>query len=119
MTSGAGLGRREARRQGLGTAAVPNDKKAAEPLPVQPRGCFGVLSVEDGNLGLWGDTNQAGLGLNADTHAKKRGELAGFLRHGDNGGTIGDTDNATGVAVQADDITGTETEWIRGFHLEL
>jgi hypothetical protein len=35
-TFGAGLGRREARRQGLGTAQVPNDKKTAEPLPVQP-----------------------------------------------------------------------------------
>jgi hypothetical protein len=27
LPSGAGLGRREARRQGLGTAQVPNDKK--------------------------------------------------------------------------------------------
>ena len=27
LTSGAGLGRREARRQGLGTAQVPNGKK--------------------------------------------------------------------------------------------
>jgi len=27
LPSGAGLGRREARRQGLGTARVPNDKK--------------------------------------------------------------------------------------------
>ena len=62
--------------------------------------------------------NQAGLGLNADTHAKKRCELAGLLGHGDNGGTIGDTDNATGLAVQVDDIASAETEWIRGFHLE-
>ena len=37
LPSGAGLGRREARRRGLGTAQVPNDKKTAEPLPVQPR----------------------------------------------------------------------------------
>jgi len=36
LPSGAGLGRREARRQGLGTSRVPNDKKTAEPLPVQP-----------------------------------------------------------------------------------
>ena len=119
LSSGAGLGRREARRRGLGTAAVPKDKKVVEPLPVQPRGCFGVLSVEDGNIGLWGDTNQAGFGLNADTHAKKRGELSRLLRHGHNGGTLADTDNATRLAVQVDDITGTETEWIRGFHLEL
>jgi hypothetical protein len=67
---------------------------------------------------LWRDTDQAGLGLNADTHAKKRGELAGLLRHGHNGGTITDTDNATRLAVQADDISRTETEWIKGFHLE-
>ena len=36
LPSGAGLGRREARRRGLGTAQVPNDRKTAEPLPVQP-----------------------------------------------------------------------------------
>jgi PAS domain-containing protein len=40
LTSGAGLGRREARRRGLGTAQVPNGRKTAEPLPVQPCGCF-------------------------------------------------------------------------------
>jgi Zn-dependent M28 family amino/carboxypeptidase len=68
---------------------------------------------------LWGDTNQAGLGLNADTHAKKRGELARLLGHGDNGGTLADADNAARLAVQADDIASTETEWIEGFHLEL
>jgi hypothetical protein len=56
--------------------------------------------------------------LNADTNAKKRGELAGFLRHGDNGGTIADTDNATRLAVQTDDIASTETEWKEGFHLD-
>ena len=37
---GAGLGWREAQRRGLGTAPVPNDRKTAEPLPVQPHGCF-------------------------------------------------------------------------------
>jgi hypothetical protein len=57
--------------------------------------------------------------LNADTHAKKRGELAGLLGHGDNGGTLADADNAAWLAVQADDIASTETEWIKGFHLEL
>jgi hypothetical protein len=56
--------------------------------------------------------------LNADTHAKKGGELAGLFGHGDNGGTIADADNATRLAVKADDIASTETEWIRGFHLE-
>jgi hypothetical protein len=56
--------------------------------------------------------------LNADAHAKKRGEFAGLLGHGDNGGTLADTDNATRLAVQADDIASTETEWIKGFHLE-
>ena len=67
---------------------------------------------------MWRDTNQSGLGLNADTHAKKRGELPRLLRHGDNGGTIADTDNPARLAVQADDITGTETEWIEGLHWE-
>jgi hypothetical protein len=56
--------------------------------------------------------------LNADTHAKKRGELAGFLCHGDNGGTLADADNATGLAIQPDDIASTETEWKEGFHLD-
>jgi hypothetical protein len=67
---------------------------------------------------LWGDTNQGGLGLNADTHAKKGGELAGLLGHGDNGGTLADADNAARLAVKADDIASTETEWKEGFHLE-
>jgi hypothetical protein len=57
--------------------------------------------------------------LNADTHAQKRGEFAGLLRHGDNGGTIGDTDNAARLAVKADDIASAESEWGKGFHLEL
>jgi hypothetical protein len=56
--------------------------------------------------------------LNADTHAKKGGELARLLRHGDNGGTIADTDNATRLAVQSDDIASPETEWKKGFHLD-
>jgi hypothetical protein len=68
---------------------------------------------------LWRDANQTGFRLNADTHAKKGRELARLLGHGHNGGTLADTDNATRLAVQVDDITGTETEWIRGFHLEL
>jgi hypothetical protein len=68
---------------------------------------------------LWRDTNQAGLGLNADTHAEKGGELARLFRHGDNGGTLADAKNPAWLAVQADDIASAETEWIRGFHLEL
>ena len=32
-----GARRREARRRGFGTAQVPNDKRAAEPLPAQSR----------------------------------------------------------------------------------
>ena len=57
--------------------------------------------------------------MNADTHAKKRGEFAGLLGHGDNGGTIGDADNAARLAVKADHVASTETEWKKGFHLEL
>jgi hypothetical protein len=68
---------------------------------------------------LWGDANQTGLGLNADMHAKKRGELARLLGDGNNSGTVGDTDNAAWLAVKADHVAGTETEWIKGFHLEL
>jgi hypothetical protein len=78
----------------------------------------GVLAVKNGHVGLWRDTNQGGLGLNADTHAKKRGELAERFRHGDNGRTLADADNATRLAVQADDIASTETEWKEGLHLE-
>jgi len=102
----------------LGTAAVSNAGKTAEPLPVEPCECFGFLTIEDGDFGLWRDTNQAGFGLNTDTNAKKGGELAGLLGHGHNGGTLADTDNATRLAVQADDIASAESEWIRGFHLE-
>jgi hypothetical protein len=57
--------------------------------------------------------------LNADTHAKKRGELAEWFGHGDNSGTVADTDNPAQLAVQANDIASTETEWIGSFHLEL
>jgi hypothetical protein len=57
--------------------------------------------------------------LNADAHAKKRGELAGLLGHGNNGGTIADTNNPAWLAVQADDIASAETEWKIGLHLEL
>jgi hypothetical protein len=56
--------------------------------------------------------------LNADTHAKKRGEFAGLFRHGDNGGTLADPDNTARLAVQADDIASAETEWKEGFHFE-
>jgi hypothetical protein len=56
--------------------------------------------------------------LDADTHAKKRREFAGLLRHGYNGGTLADADNATLLAVQADDIASAETKWKEGFHLE-
>jgi hypothetical protein len=57
--------------------------------------------------------------LNADTHAKKRGEFAGLFGHGDNGGTLADTDNAARLAVQADYVASAETEWKEGFHLAL
>jgi hypothetical protein len=68
---------------------------------------------------LWRDANQTGLGLNADTHAKKRREFAGLFGHGNNGGTLADADNATGLAVKTNHVAGTEAEWIKGFHLEL
>jgi hypothetical protein len=44
LPSGAGLGWREAQRRGLGTAQVPNDRKTAEPLPVQPREFFRAVN---------------------------------------------------------------------------
>ena len=62
LTSGAGLGRREARRQGLGTAQVPNDRKTAEPLPVQPRGCFGVQRLRMGTSDCGEIRTKPGLG---------------------------------------------------------
>jgi hypothetical protein len=77
-----------------------------------------VSTVENRNVGLRRDTNQTGFGLNADTHAKKGGELTGLLRHGHNGGAIADAENAARLAVQADDIARAETEWIKGLHLE-
>ncbi len=52
------------------------------------------------------------------THAKKRGELTRLFRHGDNGGTIADAENAAWLSVQADDIASAETEWKEGLHLE-
>jgi hypothetical protein len=80
---------------------------------------FRGSTVKDGDFGLWRDTNQTGFGLNADTHAKNRRELAGLFGHGDNGGTIGDAENSARLAVQADDIASAETEWKIGLHLEL
>ena len=77
-----------------------------------------VSTVENRNVGLRRDTNQTGFGLNADTHAKKGGELAGLLGHGDNGGTLADAQNAARLAVQVDDIASAKTEWIKGLHLE-
>jgi hypothetical protein len=41
---GAGLGQRDAQRQGLGTVQVPQRQKAVEPFPVQPRESFGVVN---------------------------------------------------------------------------
>jgi len=55
--------------------------------------------------------------LNTDTHAKKRGELAGLLGHGHNGGTLADAENAARLAVQSDDIASAESEWKNRFHL--
>jgi len=80
---------------------------------------FRVSTVKNRDFGLRRDTNQTGFGLNADTHAKKRGEHARLLGHGDNGGTIADTKNLAGLASQADDIASTESELREGFHLEL
>ena len=57
--------------------------------------------------------------MNADTHAKRGGKFAGLLGHGDNGGTITDAENPAWLAVKSDDIASAETEWIKGFHLEL
>jgi hypothetical protein len=77
-----------------------------------------LVTVKDWDFGLWRDTNQAGLGLNADTHAQKGGEFARRLGHGDNGGTLADAENPAWLAVQPDDIASTEREWIRSFHWE-
>ena len=41
MPFGAGLGQREAQRGVWGRRKSPTAKKVAEPLPVQPCGCFG------------------------------------------------------------------------------
>ena len=62
LPSGAGLGRREARRQGLGTAQVPNDKKTAEPLPVQPRGGGEVQRLRMGTSDCGEIRTKPGLG---------------------------------------------------------
>ena len=53
LTFGAGLGWREAQRRGLGTAQVPNDRKAAEPLPVQPRDSAGRSILVRHHVPLW------------------------------------------------------------------
>jgi hypothetical protein len=77
------------------------------------------LTVKDGDFGLRRNTHQAGFGLNADTDTKKRREYAGLFGHGDNGGTIGDAENPARLAVKADHVADTETEWRKGLHLEL
>jgi hypothetical protein len=55
--------------------------------------------------------------LNADTHAKERGELSRLLCDSDNGGTLADAKNPARLAVQADHVASAETEWKEGFHL--
>jgi hypothetical protein len=75
-------------------------------------------TVKNGDFGLRRNANHCGLWLNADTNAKKRGELAGLLGHGDNGRAIGNAENVAWLAVQMDDIASAETEWKEGFHLE-
>jgi hypothetical protein len=47
--------------------------------------------------------------LNADTDAKKRGELAWLFGDGDDGGAIIDADDATRLAFKPDDIARAET----------
>jgi len=60
--SGAGLGRREARRRGLGTAQVPNGRKTAEWLAIQPRGCFEVQRFSMGTSDCGEMRTKPGLG---------------------------------------------------------
>jgi len=62
------------------------------------------LAVKNGNFGLWRDTNQTGFGLNADTHAKRRGESRGVCHGRTTAEHSRDAKNRT-AAVQADDIT--------------
>jgi hypothetical protein len=59
---GAGLGRREARHRGLGTAAVPNNRKTAEPLTVQPGECFELQRFNMGTSDCGEIRTKAGLG---------------------------------------------------------
>jgi hypothetical protein len=62
LPSGAGPGRREARRRGLGRHKSPTGKRAAEPLPVQPRGCFEVQRFKMGTSDCGEMRTKPGLG---------------------------------------------------------
>ncbi len=66
-------------------------------------------------MGVGGDADQGGLGLEADAFAEAGHELAGGLGDGDDGGAIGDADDGTGLAFKADDIASAETIGI-GIH---
>src|ERR1041384_5687718 len=67
------------------------------------------LAVEDGDFGVGGDTHKRGRGLDADTHAEKRGELARWSGDGDDGATIGDAEDFAVLAVEPDQVASAET----------
>src|ERR1041384_6286637 len=67
------------------------------------------LAVEDGDYGIGRDADQGGLGLEADAHAEKRGELARWSGDGDDGATIGHAEDFAVLAVEPDQVAGAET----------
>jgi len=58
-------------------------------------------TVKDGDFGVWADAIYFGAGLEADGFAGQRGELAGRSDDGDDGGTIGDTEDAARLSLAA------------------
>jgi hypothetical protein len=67
------------------------------------------LAVEDGDFGVGRDADQGGLGLDADAHAEKRGELARRSSDGDDGATIGNAEDFAVLAVEPDQVASAKT----------
>src|ERR1035441_1542720 len=69
---------------------------------------FIMSSVQDFDFGVWADALQLGLGLNGHGLAKAGRDGARFLNHRDNGGGLGDAENAARLAGVLHNVTGAE-----------
>jgi hypothetical protein len=65
-------------------------------------------TVKDGDFGVWADALQLGAGLQANGFAGQSGELAGRSDDGDDGGAIGDAEDAARLAGILNHVSGAK-----------